>query len=96
MILSLFVSDIETTLTTIEATNAIAIRLEMIANGDAEPMRETELIVREKLDAFASDRIRHAGRCFRLLDNFRAAIRANVCLRCFAVGGLIDSSTPVA
>jgi hypothetical protein len=46
--LSLFVSGIETTLMTIEATNAIAMQLEMIANGDAEPLRETGLMVREK------------------------------------------------
>ena len=47
MILSLFISGIETTLMTIETTNAIAMRLEMIANGEAEPLREPELIVRE-------------------------------------------------
>ena len=43
MILSLFVSGIETTLMTIETTNAIAMRLGMIANGETEPLRETEL-----------------------------------------------------
>jgi hypothetical protein len=53
MILSLFVSGIETTLTTIETNNAIAMRLGMIANGETEPLRETELTVRKKLDAFA-------------------------------------------
>jgi hypothetical protein len=54
MILSLFVSGIETTLMTIETTNAIAMRrLGMIANGETEPLRETELTVREKLEVFA-------------------------------------------
>jgi hypothetical protein len=99
MILSLFVSGIETTLMTIEATNAIAMRLEMIANGDAEPLRETELMVRERLEAFArigSDMLADVSNAI-ILDNFRAAIRANeVRLRRFAVGGMIDSSTPVA
>jgi hypothetical protein len=53
MILSLFISGIETTLMTIETTNAIAMRLGMIANGEIEPPRETELTVREKSEAFA-------------------------------------------
>jgi hypothetical protein len=99
MILSLFVSTIETTLMTIEAINAIAMRLERIANGDAEPLWESELMVREKLEAFArtgSDMLADVSEAI-ILDNFRAAIRANeVRLRRFAVGGLIDSSTPVA
>jgi hypothetical protein len=53
MILSLFVSGIETTLMTIETTNAIAMRPGMIANGETEPLRETELTVRENLEASA-------------------------------------------
>jgi hypothetical protein len=88
MILSLFVSSIETTLVKIEATNAIAMRLEMIAKGDAEPLRETELMVREKLETFA----RTGSNMLAILGNFRAAIRANEVR--FAVGDLIDSSTP--
>jgi hypothetical protein len=47
MILSLFVSSIETTLMTIETNNAIAMRLGMISNGETEPLRETELTVRK-------------------------------------------------
>ena len=61
--------------------------------------RETELMVREKLEAFArtgSDMLADVSEAI-ILDNFRAAIRANeIRLRCFAVGGLIDSSMPVA
>lgn len=38
---------------TIETTNAIAMRLGMIANGETDPLREPELTVREKLEAFA-------------------------------------------
>jgi hypothetical protein len=88
MILSLFVSSIETTLVKIEATNAIAMRLQMITKGDAEPLRETELMVREKLETFA----RTGSNMLAILGNFRAAIRANEVR--FAVGDLIDSSTP--
>jgi hypothetical protein len=94
MILSLFVSSIETTLVKIEATNAIAMRLQMITKGDAEPLRETELMVREKLETFArtgSDMLADVSEAI-ILDNFRAAIRANEVR--FAVGDLIDCSTP--
>jgi hypothetical protein len=84
MILSLFVSGIETTLMTIETTNAIAMRLGMIADGEAEPLRETELTVREKLEAFARtghDKLADVSNAV-ILGNFRAAIRANeICLR---------------
>jgi hypothetical protein len=79
MILSLFISGIETTLMTIETTNAIAMRLGMIANGETEPLRETELTVREKLEAFARtgpDKLADVSNAV-ILGNFRAAIRAN-------------------
>jgi hypothetical protein len=84
MILSLFVSGIETTLMTIETTHAIAMRPGMIANGETEPPRETELTVREKLEAFArtgSDKLADVSNA-AILGNFRAAIRANeICQR---------------
>jgi hypothetical protein len=66
MILSLFISGIETTLMTIETTNAIAMRLGMIANGETEPLRETELTVRERLKAFARtgpDKLAEVSKC---------------------------------
>ena len=88
MILSLFISGIETTLMTIETTNAIAMRPGMIADGEAEPLRETELTVREKLEAFARtgpDKLADVSNAV-ILGNFRAAIRANeICLRRFAI-----------
>jgi hypothetical protein len=81
MILSLFISGIETTLMTIETTDAIAMRLGMIADGEAEPLRETELTVREKLEAFGPDTLADVSNAV-ILGNFRAAIRANeICLR---------------
>jgi hypothetical protein len=56
----------------------------MIANGETEPLRETELRVREKLDAFArtgSDKLADVSNA-AILGNFRAAIRANeICQR---------------
>ena len=87
MILSLFISGIETTLMTIETTNAIAMRLEMIANGETEPLRETELTVREKLEAFGPDKLADVSNAV-ILGNFRAAIRANeICLRRLQLSG---------
>ena len=81
MILSLFISGIETTLMTIETTHAIVMRLGMIADGEAEPLRETELTVREKLEAFGPDKLADVSNAV-ILGNFRAAIRANeICLR---------------
>ena len=90
MILSLFISGIETTLMTIETTDAIAMRLGMIADGEAEPLRETELTVREKLEAFARtgpDKLADVSNAV-ILGNFRAAIRANeICLRRLQLSG---------
>ena len=90
MILSLFISGIETTLMTIETTNAIAMRLEMIANGETEPLRETESTVREKSEAFARtgpDKLADVSNAV-ILGNFRAAIRANeICLSRLQLSG---------
>jgi hypothetical protein len=90
MILSRFISGIETTLMTIETTNAIAMRLGMIANGEAEPLRETELIVREKSQASARTgpyKLADVSNAV-ILGNFRAAIRANeICLRRLQLSG---------
>jgi hypothetical protein len=90
MILSLFISGIETTLMTIETTNAIAMRLGMIANGEAEQLRETELTVREKSEAFAGTQPYKLADVSNavILGNFRAAIRANeICLRRLQLSG---------
>jgi len=77
--LSLFVFGIEATLTTLEASNVIAMRLRMIAKGDAAGRRESELMISEKLDAFAK-----AGRDMAagvsnaaIRQNFRTLIQAN-------------------
>jgi hypothetical protein len=79
MILSLIVSGIEAALMTIEAANVIAMRHEMIANGDEESLREAELMVWEKMKAFAlarSDMLAGVSNAV-ILENFRAVIRAN-------------------
>ena len=81
MILSLFISGIETTLTTIEAANVIAERLELIANGDPNSLRERELMDGAEDGSIRSDTL--AGVSYAIiLDSYRVAIRANeVCLR---------------
>jgi len=93
MILSLFVSGLETTIMTIETTNAIAMQLGMMVNGEGEPPRETVLMTRS--EAFARtgpDKLADVANAI-ILGNFRTAIRANeICLRSLQ----IDSSTPVA
>lgn len=79
MVLSLFVSSIETTLMTIEAINVIAMRMQMMAKGDAKALRESEVMLSEKLEAFAkagADIIAGASNTV-IRDNFRALIRAN-------------------
>jgi hypothetical protein len=79
MFLSLFVSSIETALMTIEASNVIAMRFQIIAKGDAQARRESELMVSEKLGAFSqagADVL--AGLSNSVIrKNLRAIIRAN-------------------
>ena len=79
MFLSLFASSIENILMTLEATNVISMRLQMFCKGDAQALRESELMLSEKLETFA-----HAGLDAMsgasnkvIRDNFRAAIQAN-------------------
>ena len=77
--LSLFVSAIECSLMTIEAANVIAIRVQMIAKGDAQGQRESELMVSEKFEAFAqagADIMAGVSNSV-VRNNFRAIIRAN-------------------
>jgi hypothetical protein len=79
MILSLFVSGIDTALMTVEASNVIAMRLQMIAKGDAAGQRESELMILEKMEAFAQAGLDvAAGTSSSVIqNNFRALIRAN-------------------
>ena len=79
MFLSLFTTSIENTLMTLEAANVISMRLHMFCQGDGKALRESELMLSEKLEAFA-----HAGLDAMsgassnvIRDNFRAAIQAN-------------------
>jgi hypothetical protein len=53
MFLGLFVSGLEFALITIEAANVIAMRMPMIAKGNAQGQIEAELMVAEKFEAFA-------------------------------------------
>ena len=79
MFLSLFVSGIESALMTIEASNVISMRLQMFCKGDAQALRESELMLSEKVEAFAragSDIMAGASNSM-IRDNFRTAIRAN-------------------
>jgi hypothetical protein len=56
MISSFFVAGIESALMTLEATNVIMMRLQMISKGNEKGQREAELMVTEKVEAFAKAR----------------------------------------
>jgi hypothetical protein len=79
MFLSLFVSTIENTLMTLEASNVISMRLQMFCKGDAQALRESELMVSEKMNAFtrAGFDIMAGASNAMIRNNFRAAIQAN-------------------
>jgi hypothetical protein len=79
MFLSLFVSSIENALMILEAGNVISIRLQMFCKGDAQALRESELMVSEKMAAFTRagfDMMAGASNAI-IRENFRAAIQAN-------------------
>jgi hypothetical protein len=79
MFLSLFVSSIENSLMALEASNVIAMRLQMFCKGDAQALRESELMLSEKIDAFtrAGFDIAAGASNTMIRKNFRAAIQAN-------------------
>jgi hypothetical protein len=79
MFLSLFVASIENSLMALEASNVIAMRLQMFCKGDAEGLRESKLMVSEKIDAFTQAGFDIAAGASNTLirKNFRAAIQAN-------------------
>ena len=79
MFLSLFVSSIENSLMALEASNVIAMRLQMFCKGDAQALRESELMLSEKIDAFTQAGFDMAAGASTTLicKNFRAAIQAN-------------------
>jgi hypothetical protein len=79
MFLSLFVSSIENSLMALEASNVIAMRLQMICKGDAQALRESELMLSEKIDAFmrAGFDIAAGASNTMIRKNFRTAIQAN-------------------
>jgi hypothetical protein len=78
-ILSIVLAAMETTLSTIEASGVIALRLEVILNGGAAAEAEVELMVTEKIKAFtqvASD-IAGGSSLVQVYENLQSAIRAN-------------------
>jgi inosine-uridine nucleoside N-ribohydrolase len=79
MFLSLFASGVECALMTLEASNVIAMRFQMIAKGDSQGQREAELMVSEKLKAFAQAQTDMMSGVSNLVirDNLRTIIRAN-------------------
>jgi hypothetical protein len=79
MFLSLFISSIENSLMALEASNVIAMRLQMFCKGDAQALRESELMLSEKIDAFTRAGFDIAARASNTMirKNFRAAIQAN-------------------
>jgi hypothetical protein len=79
MFLSLFVSSIENSLMALEASNVIAMRLQMFCKGDSQALRESELMLFEKIDAFtrAGFDIAAGASNTMIRKIFRAAIQAN-------------------
>jgi hypothetical protein len=77
MFLSLFVSSIENSLMALEASNVIAMRLQMFCKGDVQALRESELILSEKIDAFYASWFCIAAGGSNTMMNFRTAIQAN-------------------
>ena len=79
MFLDFIVSGIETTLMTIEATNVIAMRMQMMTKGDIQAQREFELMFTEKLDAYfsASMDLMTGVSNTVIRKNMRAAVQAN-------------------
>ena len=79
MFLSLFTTSIENTLMTLEAANVIFMRLQMFCLGDARALRETELMLSEKLETFVQAGLdAMSGTSSKVIrDNFRVAIQAN-------------------
>jgi hypothetical protein len=79
VLFSLIVSGMECALMTLEATNVVAMRVQMIAKGDLAGQREAELMVSEKIEAFAqagTDILAGVSNAV-VLNNFRAVIQAN-------------------
>ena len=79
MFLNIFTTSIENTLMTLEAANVISMRLQMFCQGDAQALRESELMLSEKLETFARAGLdAMSGASNKVIrDNFRAAIQAN-------------------
>jgi 2-iminoacetate synthase ThiH len=64
---------------TLEAANVISMRLQMFCEGDVQLLRECELMLSEKFEAFARAGLdAMTGASAKLIrDNIRAAIQAN-------------------
>jgi 2-iminoacetate synthase ThiH len=88
--LRLFVTSMETAIMIIEAGNVISLRLQMLSRGDLAAAREAELMVSEKLTAFAQagTDVMSGISTDVIRNNVRAVIRANemrlLGLRCAA------------
>jgi hypothetical protein len=77
--LRLLVTSMETALMTIEASNVIALRVQMLCRGDLAAAREAELMVSEKLAAFtqAGTDVLFGISTDVIRKNLRSIIRAN-------------------
>jgi hypothetical protein len=79
VIIGLFLAVMENTLSTIEASGVIALRVQMISQGGPAAQVEAELMVTEKMRAFtqAATDIAHGASPAEVCEGFRSAIRAN-------------------
>jgi hypothetical protein len=95
MFASLFVAGWECALLSLEASNVIGMRLEMLAKGDNRAFQEAELMVSEKLEALtqaSADLI--AGVSSSVIRaNYRAVIQANEVRLRAAQNAMIPSMT---
>ena len=79
MFLSLFVSGCERALLSLEASNVIGMRLQMLAKGDAQALHELVLMISEKLEAFvqAGTDVMAGVSASVIRDNYRVVFQAN-------------------
>jgi hypothetical protein len=77
--LRFFVTSMETALMTIEASNVISLRLQMLCRGDLAAAREAELMLSEKLAAFtrAGTEVLCGISADVTRNNLRSVIQAN-------------------
>ena len=79
MFLNLIVAGMECALMTLEDTNVIAMRVQIISKGDERGQREAELMVSEKVAAFSqagADMMTGASNA-AIRNNMRLIVQAN-------------------